>query len=64
MITIASSIEVGVHPAIALIFGGVLAAVLRGKFASMALVIAPILGFWQIYSLELGSSSIINLMGY
>ena len=49
MITIASSIEVGVHPAIALIFGGVLAAVLRGKFASMALVIAPILGFWQIY---------------
>ena len=56
--------EVGTHPATALIMGGLAAAVLRGRFASMALVLAPILGFWHIYTLELGSASNLALFGY
>ena len=61
---LATSIEVGAHPALALIIGGICAAILRGRFASIALVIAPILGFWQIYSLEIDSFSTISLLGY
>jgi len=56
--------EIGAHPATALILGGLAAAVLRGRFASMALVLAPILGFWHIYTLELGSTSNLALFGY
>jgi multicomponent Na+:H+ antiporter subunit D len=56
--------EIGVHPAFALILGGLLAAILRGRFASMVLVIAPILGFWQVYVLEVGSLSTMTLFGY
>jgi len=56
--------EIGTHPATALILGGLAAAVLRGRFASMALVLAPILGFWHIYTLELGSASNLALFGY
>jgi multicomponent Na+:H+ antiporter subunit D len=56
--------EIGTHPATALILGGLAAAVLRGRFASMALVLAPILGFWHIYTLELGSTSNLALFGY
>ena len=52
MSILATSMEIGVHPAFALLLGGLLAAVLRGRFASMVLVIAPILGFWQVYMLE------------
>tara|TARA_B100002019_G_scaffold76327_1_gene65917 strand:- start:313 stop:2130 length:1818 start_codon:yes stop_codon:yes gene_type:complete len=61
---LATSMEVGAHPALALIIGGICAAILRGRFASIALVIAPILGFWQIYSLEIDSFSTISLLGY
>jgi multicomponent Na+:H+ antiporter subunit D len=38
--------------------------VLRGRYASMALVIAPILGFWQVYALDIGSMSTMSLFGY
>ena len=64
MNTLAITLEVGTHPATALIMGGLAAAVLRGRFASMALVLAPILGFWHIYTLELGSASNLALFGY
>ena len=64
MNTLAITMEVGTHPATALILGGLAAAVLRGRFASMALVLAPILGFWHIYTLELGSASNLALFGY
>ncbi len=64
MNTLAITMEIGAHPATALILGGLAAAVLRGRFASMALVLAPILGFWHIYTLELGSTSNLALFGY
>ena len=64
MNTLAITMEIGTHPATALILGGLAAAVLRGRFASMALVLAPILGFWHIYTLELGSTSNLALFGY
>ncbi len=64
MNTLAITMEIGTHPATALILGGLAAAVLRGRFASMALVLAPILGFWHIYTLELGSASHLALFGY
>ena len=56
--------EVGTHPATALIIGGLMAAILRGRFASMALVIAPIFGLWYIHTLEVGSVMQHTLLGY
>lgn len=56
--------EIGTHPATALIIGGLATAVLRGRFASMALVIAPILGLWHVHTLEVGSASNLVLFGY
>ena len=61
---LAASSEISFHPAFALILGGLVAAILRGRSASIALVIAPVLGFWQVYSLDLGSVSSMSLMGY
>lgn len=60
----ASSLELGTHPATALLLGGLIAAVLRGRYASMTLVIAPILGFWYVSTLEVGSVSYLSLFGY
>ena len=53
MNTLAATMDIGFHPAFALILGGLVAAVLRGRYASMALVIAPILGFLQVYALDI-----------
>jgi multicomponent Na+:H+ antiporter subunit D len=64
MSTLAATMEIGMHPATALILGGLATAFLRGRFASIALVIAPILGFWHVYTLELGSASNLALFGY
>ena len=64
MNTLAATMDIGFHPAFALILGGLVAAVLRGRYASMALVIAPILGFWQVYVLDIGSLSSMTLFGY
>ena len=60
----ASSMEIGAHPATVLLLGGLLAAVLRGRSASIALVVAPVLGFWHVYTLELGGVSHLSLFGY
>ncbi|MBT5717455.1 MAG: Na(+)/H(+) antiporter subunit D, partial [Opitutae bacterium] len=60
---LASVSEMGAHPATALIIGGLVAAILRGRFASAVLVIAPVLGFWHITQLEVGSFSTLTLLG-
>ena len=59
-----SSMEIGAHPATMLLLGGLIAAILRGRSASIALVVAPVLGFWHVYTLELGSVSQLSLFGY
>ena len=64
MSTLAATMEIGTHPATALIIGGLATAFLRGRFASMVLVIAPILGLWHVHTLEVGSASNLALFGY
>ena len=64
MNTLAATYEIGAHPATALLIGGLAAAVLRGRFASIALILSPIFGFLHVYSLELGGVSTLNLFGY
>lgn len=61
--TLASVAELGSHPAMALILGGIVAAFLRGRAASLCLVIAPVLGLWYVWTLDVGSSSSIVLFG-
>ena len=64
MSVLASTIEVGTHPAIILIIGGITAAVLRGRFASVALVLTPLFGLGYVGTLDVGASSTLNLFGY
>jgi len=64
MSVLASTMEVGTHPATALLIGGLAAAVLRGRFASLALIIAPLFGLGYVASLDVGTSSTIHLFGY
>jgi multicomponent Na+:H+ antiporter subunit D len=61
--TLASVAELGAHPALALIIGGIVAATLRGRAASMCLVVAPVLGLWYVWTLEVGGSSTLMLFG-
>jgi multicomponent Na+:H+ antiporter subunit D len=61
---LASTMELGAHPATALIIGGLATVFLRGRLASTVLVIAPIIGLWQIHMLEIGSTSNLALLGY
>ena len=63
VMTLASVAELGAHPAMALILGGIVAAFLRGRAASLCLVIAPVLGLWYVWTLDVGSSSSIVLFG-
>ena len=56
--------EVAIHPSFVLVAGGVLAALLRGRFASMVMVIAPVLGFYTVYQLEPGATSTSSLFGF
>ena len=56
--------EIGIHPATFLIIGGLATAFLRGRFASTALVVAPIVGLWYVHTLEVGSASNLALFGY
>jgi len=64
MSTLASTFELGAHPATALLVGGIAASILRGRFASIALVLAPLFGLGYVATLEVGSSSSIHLFGY
>ena len=61
---LAASSELGTHPATALLLGGIVAACLRGRFASLALILAPIIGLWYVHTMEVGSSSTLSLFGY
>lgn len=61
---LAASMEIEFHPATALLLGGLVAAILRGRFASATLVIAPLFGLWYVSELEVGSFSTLNLFGY
>ena len=62
--TLASTIELGAHPATALLLGGLAAAVLRGKYAAVVLVLSPLFGLFHVYGMELGAVSQLNLFGY
>ena len=62
--TLASTIELGTHPATALLLGGLAAAVLRGKYAAVVLVLSPLFGLFHVYGMELGAVSQLNLFGY
>ena len=64
MTALAATYEIGAHPATALLIGGLAAAVLRGRFASIALVLSPLFGLFHVYGLELGGVSTLNLFGY
>ena len=64
MSVLASTFEISTHPATALILGGIIAAVLRGKFASFALILAPLFGLGHVATLDIGASSTLNLFGY
>ena len=61
---LAASSDPMTHPAFALLFFGLAAAVLRGRFAAIAMVIGPVFGFWLVSDLEIGSSSALSLFGY
>ena len=60
----ASTMELGAHPALALMIGGLLSIFLRGKYASMTMIFAPLFGLWYVHILELGSVSNLVLFGY
>lgn len=62
--TLASTLEIGTHPATALLIGGLAAAVLRGRYASFALVLAPLFGLAYVATLEVGAASTLHLFGY
>ena len=64
MSVVASTIEAGTHPATILIVGGLVAAILRGRFASFALVLAPLFGLGYVATLEVGATSTMELFGY
>ena len=64
MNTLASTIELGAHPATALLLGGIAAAVLRGKYAAVVLVLSPLFGLFHVYGMEIGAVSNLNLFGY
>ena len=61
---LAASTELGVHPATALLLGGIATACLRGRLASIALIFAPIIGLWYVHTLDVGASSTLPLFGY
>lgn len=64
MSTLAATYELGTHPATALLLGGLATIFLRGRFASVVLVMAPLFGLFHLYGMELGGVSSYNLLGY
>lgn len=61
---LATGIELGSHPATMLLLGGLLAAVLKGRAASIVMVVAPLLGLSFVVGLETGSFSTLSLFGF
>jgi len=64
MTVLAATVELGMHPATALLIGGLATAVLRGRFASFVLILAPLFGLGYVASLDVGVSSTLHLFGY
>ncbi|MBL6827219.1 MAG: Na(+)/H(+) antiporter subunit D [Opitutales bacterium] len=64
MSTLAATYELGTHPATALLLGGLATIFLRGRFASVVLVMAPLFGLFHLYGMEVGGVSSYNLFGY
>ena len=64
MSTLVATYELGTHPATALLLGGLATIFLRGRFASIVLVLAPLFGLFHLYGMELGGVSSYNLLGY
>lgn len=64
ILTLASGSELGAHPAMALIVGGIAAAFLKGRAASTVMVVAPLVGLYFVCGLENGSFSYLSLFGY
>ena len=64
MSTLAATYELGTHPATALLLGGLATIFLRGRFASVVLVMAPLFGLFHLYGMELGGVYSYNLLGY
>jgi len=64
MSVLASTIDIGAHPATALLLGGLLTGFLRGHYASFVLILAPLFGLGYLTTLEIGGSSSLHLFGY
>lgn len=64
MSTLVATYELGTHPATAMLLGGLATIFLRGRFASIVLVLAPLFGLFHLYGMELGGVSSYNLFGY
>ena len=64
VMTLASGAELGAHPAMALIAGGIAAAFLKGRAASIVMVVAPLVGLYHVSGLENDSFSTLSLFGF
>tara|TARA_B100001248_G_scaffold262551_1_gene259361 strand:- start:1012 stop:2832 length:1821 start_codon:yes stop_codon:yes gene_type:complete len=64
MSTLTATYELGTHPATALLLGGLATIFLRGRYASVVLVMAPLFGLFHLYGMGLGGVSSYNLFGY
>ena len=60
---LAAATESVSHPATMLVVGALLAAVLKGRASSIAMVAAPLLGLSFVIGLEPGSFSTVSLFG-
>ncbi len=61
---LASSLQAGTHPATALLIGALATLFLRGRYASLTLVLAPLFGLGCIAALEIETTSSIHLLGH
>ena len=64
MSVLASTIDIGTHPATALLLGGLATAFLRGRYASFVLILAPLFGLGYMTTLKVGAVSSTHLFGY
>jgi multicomponent Na+:H+ antiporter subunit D len=64
MSVLASTLDMGAHPATALLLGGLATVFLRGRFASIVMILAPLFGLGYVATLDVGASSTLHLFGY
>ena len=63
MNTLASTVELGAHPATALLLGGLLAAILRGRYAAVVLFLLLFLDCCMFMDWKLGEFLILTFLG-